>query len=87
VGKGVTVGRSPHRTLVPDMQGRNPQASLPEGNSIFPVMGVRKRVASRSPVQKNRTPGAVREASGNRRPYRDGAHVETSSIGQRKSYQ
>ena len=33
VGKGVTVGRSLHRKLVPDMQGRNTQANLPEGNS------------------------------------------------------
>ena len=32
-GKGVTVGRSLQRTLVPDMQGRNPQANLPAGNS------------------------------------------------------
>ena len=32
-GKGVTVGRSLQRTLVPDMQGRNTQANLPEGNS------------------------------------------------------
>jgi hypothetical protein len=29
-GKGVTVGRSPHRQLVPDMQGRGTQANLPE---------------------------------------------------------
>jgi hypothetical protein len=35
MGKGVTVGRSPHRTLVPDMQGRSTQANLPEGNSKF----------------------------------------------------
>ncbi len=32
-GKGVTVGRSPHRTLVPDMKGRRTQANLPAGNS------------------------------------------------------
>ena len=70
-GKGVTVGRSPHRKLVPDMQGRSPQANLPEGKSVLPAMGLRKRVSSRSPVRKNRTPGAVRGASGNWRPYRD----------------
>jgi hypothetical protein len=34
-GKGVTVGRSPHRTLVPDMKGRRTQANLPEENSKF----------------------------------------------------
>jgi hypothetical protein len=32
-GKGVTVRRSPHRKRGPDMQGRSPQANLPEGNS------------------------------------------------------
>ena len=32
-GKGLTVGRSPHRTLGPDMKGRSTQANLPEGNS------------------------------------------------------
>ena len=31
----MTVGRSPHRKLVPDMQGRRPQANLPEGNSTL----------------------------------------------------
>ena len=69
----MTVGRSPHRKRVPDMQGRSPQANLPEGNSILPAMGLRKRVSLRSPVRENRTPGSVRGASGNRRPYRDGA--------------
>ncbi len=39
MGKGVTVGRRPHRTRVPDMQGRNPQANLPEGDSTLPVTG------------------------------------------------
>jgi hypothetical protein len=73
VGKGVTVGRSLHRTLGPDMQGRSTQANLPEGDSTLPAMGLRKRVSLRSPVRKNRTPGSVRGASGNRRPYRDGA--------------
>jgi hypothetical protein len=32
---------------------------------------LRKRVSLRSPVRENRTPGSVRGASGNRRPYRD----------------
>src|SRR5205085_162364 len=53
------------------MQGRSPQANLPEGNSILPTMGLRRRVSLRSPVRKNCTPGSVRGASGNRRPYRD----------------
>ena len=39
MGKGVTVGRSPHRKRVPDMQGRSTQANLPEGDSILPVTG------------------------------------------------
>ena len=33
MGKGVTVVRSPHRKLVPDMQGRSSQANLPEEES------------------------------------------------------
>ena len=36
VGKGVTVGRNPHRQRVPDMQGRSTQANLPEGHSDLP---------------------------------------------------
>ena len=39
MGKGVTVGRSPHRKLVPDMQGRSPQANLPEEYSHLLVIG------------------------------------------------
>src|SRR5262249_28084942 len=35
-GKGVTVGRSPHRQLGPDMEGRSTQANLPEGDSLLP---------------------------------------------------
>src|SRR5262249_48160565 len=48
-------------------------ANLPEEDSTLPVTGLRQRVSLRSPVRKNRTPGSVRGASGNRRPYRDGA--------------
>src|SRR5262245_55448570 len=55
------------------MQGRSTQANLPEEDSTLPVTGLRKRVSLRSPVRKNRTPGSVRGASGNRRPYRDGS--------------
>ena len=40
LGSGVTVGRSPHRKLGPDMQGRNPQANLPEGDSTLPATGI-----------------------------------------------
>ena len=36
MGKGVTVGRSLHRKLGPDMQGRSTQANLPEGDSLLP---------------------------------------------------
>ena len=32
-GKGVTVGRRPHRTRVPDRQGRSAHATLPEEES------------------------------------------------------
>ena len=39
MGKGVTVGRSPQRKLVPDMQGRSPQANLPEEDSHLPAIG------------------------------------------------
>ena len=39
-GKGVTVGRSPHRQLGPDMQGRRTQATLPEAYSPLPVSGM-----------------------------------------------
>jgi hypothetical protein len=42
--------------------------------------GVRKRVSLRSPVRENCTPGSVRGASGNRRPYRDGANSVQSLI-------
>ena len=33
---------------------------------------MRERVVVKSPVRKNRTPGSVRGALGNRRPYLDG---------------
>ena len=39
MGKGVTVGRSLHRKLGPDRQGRSTQANLPEENSHLPVLG------------------------------------------------
>jgi hypothetical protein len=71
-GKGVTVGRSPHRQRGRDMPGRSPQANRSEGDSLLPAMGWRQRVSARTPVRKNRTPGAVRGASGHWRPYRDG---------------
>jgi hypothetical protein len=41
---------------------------------------VRKRVSLRSPVRKNRTPGSVRGASGNRRPYRDASAHKTRAM-------
>ena len=72
MGKGVTVRRSLQRKLVPDMTGRTHKPTSLRGIAISYVVGVRKRVSLRSPVRKNRTPGSVRGASGNRRPYRDG---------------
>ena len=38
-GQGVTVGRSPHRQLGPDRQGRSPQGNLPEGHSLSQTSG------------------------------------------------
>jgi len=49
VGKGVTVGRSPHRTRVPDMQGRNPQANLPEEDSTLPGTGIAEASLTEEP--------------------------------------
>ena len=71
MGKGVTVRRSPQRKLVPDMQGRSDKPTSLRGIAFSYIVGLRKRVSLRSPVRKNRTPGSVRGASGNRRPYRD----------------
>ena len=48
-GKGVTVRRSPHRKLVPDMQGRSPQANLPEAYSILPVFGIAEASLTEEP--------------------------------------
>ncbi len=49
VGKGVTVGRSPHRQLVPDMQGQSPQANLPEEYSLLPVIGIEEARLTEEP--------------------------------------
>ena len=49
MGKGVTVGRSPQRKLVPDMQGRNPQANLPEGDSTLPITGIAEASLTEEP--------------------------------------
>ena len=56
---------------MPDMQGRRPQANLPEEYSHLPVTGIAEASLTEDPVRKNRTPGSVREALGNWRPYRD----------------
>ena len=41
-------------------------------------VAMRKRVAAKSPVLENGTPGSVRGALGNWRPYRDGRFVDES---------
>jgi hypothetical protein len=41
---------------------------------------MRERVDLKSPVRENRPPGSVRGASGNRRPYLDGAGQARSSV-------
>ena len=76
-GKGVTVVRSPHRTLVPDMQGRSSQANLPEEDSN--LSGDREcgsayhRGARCGKTARRDLCGG---ASGNWRPYRDGSRME-----------
>jgi hypothetical protein len=57
MGKGVTVGRSPYRKHVPDMQGRRPPAHRPEGDSTLPVTGM---AAARLPEE----PGAEKPHAG-----------------------
>ena len=47
--------------------------------------GVRKRITSKSPVRENRTPGSVRGASGNWRPYRDVHDIGSIAVG-KKAY-
>ena len=52
-GKGVTVGRSPHRQLVPDMEGRSTQANLPEGNShLLPGRSAEARLIEEPGAEK-----------------------------------
>jgi hypothetical protein len=48
-GKEVTVGRRPLRKLVPDMQGRRPQANLPEAYSHLPVTGIAEASLTEEP--------------------------------------
>jgi hypothetical protein len=48
-GKGVTVGRSPHRKLGLDMQGRSTQANLPEEHSHLPVIGIAEASLTEEP--------------------------------------
>jgi len=80
MGKGVTVRHSLQRKLVPDMQGQTHKPTSLRGIALSYKVGLRKRVSSRSPVRKNRTPGSVRGASGNRRSYRDGSVSEDQAI-------
>ena len=66
-GEGADVDTKPTKETLTRHEGLDDSANLPVGNSAV----MRKRVFMKSPVRENRTPGSVRGASGNRRPYRD----------------
>ena len=61
------------------MQGRNPQANLPEGNSILPVTGIAEASLTEEPGAGKPHAGICAGASGNRRPYRDGINEQSSA--------
>jgi hypothetical protein len=73
MGKGWTEIRRLQRKHGPDMKGRINHANLTAGLAMegSRIAFLRMRVFLKSPVLENGTPGSVRGASGNRRPYRD----------------
>jgi len=79
MGKGTTGLRSLQREHDADTKDCYRHANLTAGNSEQGETGqetlVRrasaKRATLKSPVRENRTPGSVRGAPGNRRPYLD----------------
>jgi hypothetical protein len=75
MGKEWTEIRRLQRKHGPDTKGRINHANLTVGLAIegSRIAFVRTRVFLKSPVLENGTPGSVRGASGNRRPYRDAA--------------
>src|SRR5215510_5168659 len=74
MGKGWTEIRRLQRKHGPDTKGRTNHANLTAGLAIegSSITFLRTRVFLKSPVLENGTPGSVRGASGNWRPYRDG---------------
>jgi hypothetical protein len=77
MGKEWTEIRRLQRKHGPDTKGRINHANLTVGLAIegSRIAFVRTRVFLKSPVLENGTPGSVRGASGNRRPYRDGSTI------------
>ena len=73
MGKGWTEIRRLQRKHGPDTKGRINHANLTAGLAMegSRIAFLRMRVFLKSPVLENGTPGSVRGASGNRRPYRD----------------
>ena len=73
MGKGWTEIRRFQRKHGPDTKGRINHANLTAGLAMegSRIAFLRMRVFLKSPVLENGTPGSVRGASGNRRPYRD----------------
>ncbi len=69
-------GTQPSEDTWAGQAGPEPPRQPPCGGEPSPRhLGGRQRVASRSPVREYCTPGSVRGASGNWRPYRDGFMV------------
>jgi hypothetical protein len=73
MGKGWTEIRRLQRKHGPDRKGRINHANLTAGLAIegSGIAFLRPRVFLKSPVLENGTPGSVRGALGNWRPYRD----------------
>ena len=78
MGKEWTEIRRLQRKHGPDTKGRINHANLTAGLAIegSRIAFLRTRVFLKSPVLENGTPGSVRGASGNRRPYRDDSSKE-----------
>ena len=81
MGKGWTEIRRLQRKHGPDTKGRINHAHLTAGLAIegSRIAFLRMRVFLTSPVLENGTPGSVRGASGNRRPYRDVRQAKLSA--------
>ena len=77
-GEGVDRNTPPSKETWADMKDRTNHANLTAGLAIegSRIAFLRMRVFLKSPALANGTPGSVRGASGNRRPYRDGCPEE-----------